>query len=205
MDITNKKIILLLLLLPLIFFIGLSTYSMLNDDPYPAENLTNNQIVASSLEPTLQKNGVLAATIKGKYIFSDRGYLLDLRTQSSNTSELHSLVSDDIKWILQNDEISLTISTFLDESPFSTNADIEVVPINNPRLAESLFRIPIQDNYYFYSDSYSQEECGDKHCSNGLISIPNSEFIEILCEKKTQQGPRLCDELVENLEIVRIY
>lgn len=178
---------------------------MLNDDPYPAENLTNNQIVASSLEPTLQKNGVLAATIKGKYIFSDRGYLLDLRTQSSNTSELHSLVSDDIKWILQNDEISLTISTFLDESPFSTNADIEVVPINNPRLAESLFRIPIQDNYYFYSDSYSQEECGDKHCSNGLISIPNSEFIEILCEKKTQQGPRLCDELVENLEIVRIY
>jgi len=146
MDITNKKIILLLLLLPLIFFIGSSTYSMLNDDPYPAENLTNNQIVASSLEPTLQKNGVLAATIKGKYIFSDRGYLLDLRTQSSNTSELHSLVSDDIKWILQNDEISLTISTFLDESPFSTNADIEVVPINNPRLAESLFRIPIQDN-----------------------------------------------------------
>lgn len=205
MDITNKKIILILLLLPLIFFIGLSIYSMLNDHTTPAENLTGNQIVSSSLVPTLERNGVLTATIKGKYIFSDRGYLLDLRTQSSNALELGSVVSDDIKWILQNDEISLTISTFLDESPFSTNSDIEIVTISNSHLAKSLFRIPIQDNYYFYSDSYSREECGDKHCSNGLISIPNSEFIEILCERKTPEGLRLCDELVENLEIVRIY
>lgn len=81
MDITNKKIILILLLLPLIFFIGLSIYSMLNDHTTPAENLTGNQIVSSSLVPTLERNGVLTATIKGKYIFSNRAYLLDLRTQ----------------------------------------------------------------------------------------------------------------------------
>lgn len=205
MDITIKKIILLLLLLPLIFIIGLSTYSILNDNNMPVEYPTNNQSVSPSLEPTSQTDGVLTATIKGKYIFSDSAYSLSLRTKSSNTTSLSSAVSDDIKWILENDDMSLTISTYIDESPFSTNADIEVVTISNPQLAESLFRIPIQDKYYFYSDSYSQNECGNKHCSNGLVSIPNSEFIEILCESKRQESVKICDELVGNLEIVSIY
>lgn len=205
MDITNKRIILLLLLLPLIFFIGLSAYSMLNDHTSPAENLASNQIVSSSLVPTPEKNGVLTATITGKYIFSDNSYSLDLRTQSINTSELSSVVLDDTKWVLQNDEMSLIISTYIDESPFSTNADIEVVSVSNPQLAKSLFRIPLQDNHYFYSDSYTQQECGEKHCLNGLISIANSEMIEILCESKKQEGLKLCDELVGNIEIINIY
>ena len=205
MDITTKKIILLLLLLPFIFFIGLSAYTMLNDDPKPTENLTNNQAVSSSTTPTSETDDALIATIKGKYIFSDSNYSLDLRTASTNTSELSSSVSDEIKWILRNDDMSLTISTFIGESPFSTNADIEVVPISNPQLGTSLFRIPIQDKGYFYTDSYNTEECGDLHCSNGLVSISNSESIEILCETMETQNLAVCDELVKNLEIIRIY
>lgn len=205
MDITTKKIIVLLLLLPLIVFIGLSAYSMLNDSTLPMEKATNNQVASPTLETTSESDKVFTATIKGNYIFSDTTYSLDLRTKSTNNSGLSSEISDEIKWVFQSDEMSLTISTFIDESPFSTNADIEIVTLNKSQLDKPLFRFPIQDNYYFYSDSYAQQECGDKHCSNGLVSIPNSEWIEILCEIKKPDGLKLCDELVENFEIINVY
>jgi len=204
MDITTKKIIVLLILLPIIFLIGLSAYSMLNDNTRSVEDSSNNQAITTSSGPTIEMDDVLTATIWGKYILTKSPYTLDLRTKFTKTSQLSSSTSDDIKWILRSDDMSLTISTFIDESPFSTNADIKVVPLDNPHLGKTLFRIPIQDKGYFYTDNYKTEECGDKHCSNGLITIPNSESIEIYCETMETQNLEICDELVKNLEIISI-
>lgn len=203
MDITTKKIIILLLLLPLILFIGLSAYSMLNEEELEIHDSALNQAKPTNTpaEPTEEVND-LSITMSGKYWFSNTEYSLTLKTSLVSKYPPSGQLLEGNIWLLENEDMKLYISPALDESPFSSNDDLSIQQIMNISMSKNIYRIPLMDNYYFYTDRYFNDSCGGRHCSNGYITSTDSEDFSVDCEVKTGNGLKICDELVQNLEII---
>lgn len=203
MDITTKKIIILLLLLPLILFIGLSAYSMLNEERLEIHDstLTQAKPTDTPVEPTEKVND-LSISMSGKYWFSDTEYSLTLKTSLVNKYPPSSQLLEGNIWLLENEDMKLYISPALDESPFGSDDDLSVLEFMNIPMSKKIYRIPLMDSLYFYTDRYFNYSCGGRHCSNGYITSTDSEDFSVDCEIKTDSGLNVCDELVQNLEII---
>lgn len=202
MDINTKKIITLLLLLPLIIFIGLSIYFKLNEESSPIVNdeLAQERPTNTPVKPTDLAD--LSITMSGKYWFSNREYSLTLKSTLVSKHPPSSQLLEGNIWLLEDDDMKLYISPALDESPFGSNDELSIQKIMNISMSKSIYRIPLMDNYYFYTDRYFNDSCGGRHCSNGYITNTDSEDFSIDCEIKTDSGLKVCDELVQNLEII---
>jgi len=203
MDITTKKIIALLLLLPLIIFIGLTVYFKLNEEGSPIINgeVTREKPTNTPVESTEKVND-LSISMSGKYWFSNTEYSLTLKSSLVSKYPPSGQLLEGNIWLLENEDMKLYISPALDESPFSSNDDLSILEFMNIPLSKKIYRIPLMDNYYFYTDRYFNDSCGGKHCSNGYITSTDSEDFSVDCEIKTGSGLKICDELVQNLEII---
>lgn len=203
MDITTKKIIALLLLLPLIIIIGLSVYFKLNVEESPIINgeVTREKPTNTPVESTEKVND-LSISMSGKYWFSNTEYSLTLKTSLVSKYPPSGQLLEGNIWLLENEDMKLYISPALDESPFSSNDDLSIQQIMNISMSKNIYRIPLMDNYYFYTDRYFNDSCGGRHCSNGYITSTDSEDFSVDCEVKTGNGLKICDELVQNLEII---
>lgn len=200
---TIKKTVSLILVLLLILILGTQTYKMIaNQKGLPIDDQSTSTTTSPSPTNILPTPiGELSAILYSKNTFNEAGYTIHLKT--TGDTQLITDIVDRSEWTIKNDSMVLSISTYIDGSPFSSDKNLEIEKLPDTNLHTPIYRIPLNDNQYFYSDDY-RDDCGNRHCSNGLVSLSNTESLSILCEASEVEDLEVCDELVKNLKVVEM-
>jgi hypothetical protein len=69
---------------------------------------------------------------------------------------------------------------------------------------ETLYRIKVDNSFYFYTNRYFTDSCGQNYCSNGLVDMGGETNATIFCTTDAEDTVNLnfCDNLVGNLRKV---
>lgn len=193
-----KKILILSITLILLVFAGFSARNLLRNDA-----TISSQSPISTVTPTVRKQ----QKINNTFIT----YLSDQSSETEVTYETIGEYDDSLitheqspkQWKLHWESTQLEITMNSDESsPYGSDLQPESITLASQLSGETpLYRIKIDEDFYFYSDTYYNDSCGQKYCSNGIISREKNSDLSIYCRTKdtNSQGVEFCDQIVVNL------
>lgn len=108
------------------------------------------------------------------------------------------------QWKLSQDDTFIQISTNPgDSSPFGAEKEPDISLLSSQLTAKQIYRIKVDESFYFYTNRYYNDSCGQKYCSNGLLSTDRGEDLSIYCVLWESSPDKLsfCDQIVENLKV----
>lgn len=193
-----RRIIMLCIASILLLFAGTTAWELIQN-----ESKDNNSEILPSITPTLVKSPLISNnfTITNVEGSTEKQYNLETLGEYNNipiTSE-----KSPRQWTLITEDTRLEITMNINESsPFGSDIEPEVQILNTTLSEKPLYRIKVQENFHFYTDSYYTNTCGQKYCSNGLLTIKDVIDFTIYCATETDKSLDLnyCDRLVENLK-----
>ncbi|MCA9379944.1 hypothetical protein KC675_02065 [Candidatus Dojkabacteria bacterium] len=195
-----KKIFVLTIATILLIFAGISARELIENEP----NLIEPLAIPSTVTPTT-KTINLSNTFLLYQTDQSINEEITLETIGEYNGETITTDKSQTQWKLYSDKTQLEIKLNNNESvPYGSDIEPEAIMLNSQLSDEPLYRIKVDNSFYFYTNRYFTDSCGQKYCSNGLVDTGGETNSTIFCTTDAGNTVNLnfCDNLVENLRKV---
>ena len=137
-------------------------------------------------------------------------YLNDKSSETEVTYETLGVYNDSLitneqtpkQWKLYWESTQLEITLNSEESsPFGSDVQPESNTLVSQLSENPIHRIKVDENFYFYTDKFFNDSCGQKFCSSGLVNTKGENDFSIFCTINNDGLGDLefCDQIVINL------
>jgi hypothetical protein len=195
-----KKILVLTIATILLIFAGISARELIQNEP----NLREPLAIPSTVTPTT-KTINLSNTFLLYQTDQSINEEMTLETIGEYNGETITTDMSQTQWKLYSDKTQLEIKLNNNESvPYGSEIETEVIMLKSQLTEETLYRIKVDNSFYFYTNRYFTDSCGQNYCSNGLVDMGGETNATIFCTTDAEDTVNLnfCDNLVGNLRKV---
>lgn len=159
-----------------------------------------------------EMNLLVSPTIVQSTSFSEKFEIMDNTSLTMSEIKLTTNLEDsinikatkvsnniwEITWV--NGSIQFIVNS-LESNPFGVDIQPRVTKIDNAFFPSQVYKIDVNSSESFYTSSYYFDSCGNKFCSNGLLSYSDSINLQIMCKSRQINAGQVCDNIIKNLEI----
>lgn len=193
-----KRIIILTIATILLVYAGMNARELIQKE----KTTSQEDIITSTPSPTIN-----ISTLSNTFVLSEdtnsSQTTLTLESIGKYNDEIIKSEKTSSQWKLSQNDAILQISTNpSDSSPYGADIEPDVALLNSQLTAMQIYRVKVDENFYFYTNRYYNDSCGQKYCSNGLLSTDRGEDLSIYCVLWESSPDKLsfCDQIVENLK-----
>lgn len=192
-----KRIIILTIATILLVYAGMNARELIQKE----KTISQEEVITITPSPSIE-----VPTLSHTFVLSEN----TSSSQTTLTLESIGKYNDEIiksektssQWKLSQNDAILQISTNpSDSSPFGADLEPDITLLNSQLTAKQIYRIKVDKSFYFYTNRYYNDSCGQKYCSNGLLSTDRGEDLSIYCVlgESSPDVLSFCDQVVENL------
>ncbi|HRP37842.1 MAG TPA: hypothetical protein PLS50_08615 [Candidatus Dojkabacteria bacterium] len=192
-----KRIIILTIATILLVYAGMNAQELIQKEKTSSQEYVITITPSPSIEvPTLSHTFVLSENTNSSQSN------LTLESIGNYKGEVIKSEQTPSQWKLSQNDTFLQISTNpSDTSPFGADLEPDITLLNSRLTANQIYRVKVDESFYFYTNRYYNDSCGQRYCSNGLLSTDSGEDLSIYCVLGESSPDELsfCDNIVVNL------
>jgi len=192
-----KRIIILTIATILLVYAGMNVRELIQKEKTTSQEEVITITPSPSIEvPTLSHTFVLSENTNSSQSN------LTLESIGNYKGEVIKSEQTPSQWKLSQNDTILQISTNpSDSSPFGADLEPDITLLNSQLTANQIYRVKVDESFYFYTNKYYNDSCGQRYCTNGLLSTDSGEDLSIYCVLGESSPDELsfCDNIVVNL------
>ncbi|HRN86728.1 MAG TPA: hypothetical protein PK863_05385 [Candidatus Dojkabacteria bacterium] len=192
-----KRIIILTIATILLVYAGMNAQELIQKEKTSSQEYVITITPSPSIEvPTLSHTFVLSENTNSSQSN------LTLESIGNYKGEVIKSEQTPSQWKLSQNDTFLQISTNpSDTSPFGADLEPDITLLNSRLTANQIYRVKVDESFYFYTNRYYNDSCGQRYCSNGLLSTDGGVDMSIYCVLGESSPDELsfCDNIVVNL------
>ncbi len=192
-----KRFIIIIFATILLVYAGMNAQELIQKE----KTTSQEDVVTITPSPTIK-----IPTISNTFVLSENTdssqTTLTLESIGKYNDEIIKSEKTSSQWKLSQNDTLLQISINpSDTSPFGADLEPDITLLNSRLTANQIYRVKVDENFYFYTNRYYNDSCGQRYCSNGLLSTDSGEDLSIYCVLGESSPDELsfCDNIVVNL------
>ncbi|HRO65680.1 MAG TPA: hypothetical protein PKU78_05650 [Candidatus Dojkabacteria bacterium] len=192
-----KRIIILTIATILLVYAGMNAQELIQKE----KTISQEEVITITPSPSIE-----VPTLSHTFVLSENTNSsqsnLTLESIGNYKGEVIKSEQTPSQWKLSQNDTFLQISTNpSDTSPFGADLEPDITLLNSRLTANQIYRVKVDESFYFYTNRYYNDSCGQRYCSNGLLSTDSGEDLSIYCVLGESSPDELsfCDNIVVNL------